>query len=221
MSKDYKDLQEFLSLKQLVEQYKMQGYIAEKHEEWKQEKKKLEESGKQQFGKDAEIYTIRAAGKYRPDVKFTRTTKEYDYVYGADFKVTINGMSCYCDLKASMAKEVVKCRYFLDKNRSFRAGFKDIKFVRITPQGVKICLGIRYSRSIKQGKIIYKKPVLVPIIFGPKDSLTQESVENKDFINNLIFVLQLGMNYLRRQHHPSHVTRSFLFEEFTPEEDNK
>lgn len=212
------DLQEFLSLKQLVEQYKMQGFIAEKHIEWKLKKKELEKSGKKQFGKDAEKYVIRAANKYRPDVKFSRTTKEYDYVYGADFKVNMDGMSCYCDLKTAMDPEVVKCKYFLDKNRSFKARFNDFKFIRKTPQGMNICLGIRYSRSITQGKIIYRKPVLVPVIFGTKE---QEAIENKEFIDALIFVLRIGMNYLKRKQHPAHVTRSFLFEEFPPEEDNK
>lgn len=212
------DLQEFLSLKQLVEQYEMQGFIAEKHVEWKQQKKELEQSGKEQFGKDAEVYVLRTANKYRPDVKFTRTTKEYDYVYGADFKVNIDGMTCYCDLKTAMVEEVVKCKYFLDKNRSFRAKFDDFKFLRITPQGVRICLGIRYFKAIEQGKIIYRKPVLVPIIFG---DTTQETVETKEFIDALIFVLKIGMNYLRKRQYPTKALRSFLFEEFPCKEDSK
>ena len=70
------DLQEYVSLKQLVEDYKMEGYIAEKHEEWRKQ---------DQFGKNAEKYIVEETKKYRPDIKITKTTKECDYVYGSDF----------------------------------------------------------------------------------------------------------------------------------------
>lgn len=194
------DLQEYVSLKQLVEDYKMQGFITEKHEEWRKENP---------FGKKAEGCIIEATKKYRPDIKITKTTKEYDYVYGADFKIGMGDLTCYFDLKTAMAKDVVKCNYFLDKNRTFKAKFEDIKFVRITPQGVKIVLGIRYSKTIKQGRIFYSKPVLVPIIFG--DKMNEETIQTKDFIDNFMFVLRIGMQYLNRRQYSKKVVRRFGF----------
>lgn len=201
------DLQEYVSLKQLVEDYKMQGYIAEKHEEWRKQ---------EQFGKDAEQFIVQTIRKYRPDIKITKTTKEYDYVYGADFKIGMGDLTCYFDLKTAMAKDVVKCNYFLDKNRTFKAKFEDIKFLRITPQGVKICLGIRYSKTIKQGRIFYSKPVLVPIIFG---NTNEETITTKEFIDNFLFVIKIGMLYLNRRRYSKTVVRRFGFLPHEVEED--
>lgn len=201
------DLQEYVSLKQLVEDYKMQGYIAEKHVEWRKQ---------ETFGKDAEKYIVETTKKYRPDVKITKTTKEYDYVYGADFKIEMGDLNCYFDLKTAMAKEVVKCNYFLDKNRTFNAKFNDIKFLRITPDGVKICLGIRYSKTIKQGRIIYSKPVLVPVIFG---ELSEDTITTKEFIDNFLFVIRIGMLYLNKRKYSKKIIRRFGFLPHDTEED--
>lgn len=201
------DLQEYVSLKQLVEDYKMEGYIAEKHEEWRKQ---------DQFGKNAEKYIVEETKKYRPDIKITKTTKEYDYVYGSDFKIGMGDLTCYFDLKTAMVKEVVKCNYFLDKNRTFTAKFDDIKFLRKTPQGVKICLGVRYSKTIKQGRIVYSKPVLVPIIFG---NTTEETIRTKDFIDNFMFVIRIGMIYLNKRRYSKKVVRRFGFLPHEVEED--
>lgn len=196
--KKIENVKEFKSVKEFVNEYELNDYISLAAQRWDNDT----------FGKQAERIIAQKIMELNKDIKVTKTTHEYDFIYGADFKVSINNVNCYFDLKTTIQQERLKnVVFFLDRKYTFGARYHN-KLVVKTKKGIGMCLGVRYKRTIPQGTILYKKPVLVPIVFG---NINAETLSDEEFINDFVMLLKLGMHNLQMKGHPDKIKRSFNF----------
>lgn len=169
----------FKNTKTFVEHYNLDEYITNAKAKWKHNT----------YGKDVEKYVVQAS-KLVDEFKMTKTTPEYDYIYGADFKILFNGGgSCYCDLKICNKLDRLKdVDTFLGSDFKFDASYDEMHTVEVG-NGTFMCLGIKHKRTLYQGTIVYEKPVLVPMIYG---NIRKEDIINEEVANNIRLLLALG-----------------------------
>lgn len=185
------------NIKDFVESNNLGGYIAKKNKEW----------NANTYGKAVEGFIVEAAKQN--GYKMTKTTPEYDYIYGADFKILFDGgYSCYCDLKITHKTDRLKdVETFLGDTFEFNATY-DTKEVVQAGKGVYMCLGVKYKRTLSQGVMVYDKPVLVPIIWGDID---RDSIMRDEVANNIKLLLSIGNYQLIQQGYDKTAKRSFNF----------
>lgn len=194
----FENTKEFKSVKEFVNEYELNDYIRLAAQRWDNDT----------FGKQAERIITQRIMELDNNFKVTKTTHEYDFIYGADFKVSIDNVNCYFDLKTTIQQERLKnVVFFLDKKYTFGAKYHN-KLIVKTKKGICMCLGIRYKRTIPQGTIFYKKPVLVPIVFG---NINAETLADEEFINDFMMMIKLGLHNLQMKGHPDKIKRSFDF----------
>lgn len=185
------------SVKDFVEMYSLEAYINNCIKTWKSNT----------FGKCVEKFVVESAKV--AGYKITKTTPEYDYIYGADFKVLFDGgESCYCDLKITYKIDRLKdVEVFLGETLEFDANY-DTREVVSVGKSTFMSLGVRYVRTLRQGKIVYDKPVLVPIIWG---DIKKESILCEEVAKNIKLLLAFGVHRLKEQGYDKAAKRSFTF----------
>lgn len=185
------------NIKDFIETHKLEGYIKNRMKEW----------DKNTYGKRVEGFIVKSSkiGNYR----LTKTTPEYDFMYGADFKALFgDGHSCYCDLKITYKQDRLKdVETFLGSTLEFDACYDKREVIEVAT-GTYMCLGVKYRRTLYQGTMIYDKPVLVPIIFG---NIEEDSVMNINTARNIKLLLTIGNQRLLEQGYDKTAKRSFSF----------
>lgn len=186
------------NIKDFVDRENLHEYISTRIKEW----------NNNTFGKKVEGFIVKSCIGI-DGYKITKTTPEYDYIYGADFKVIFDkGHSCYYDLKITYKQDRLKdVETFLSNDMELDACYDERISIEVST-GTFMCLGVRYKRTLYQGTMVYDKPVLIPIIWG---DISEEKITTKEVARNIRLLLAIGNQRLLEQGYDKTAKRSFTF----------